>query len=69
MHESRAFKLTKDSEVKTKHLELHKEYELLDTLQKSYLQGLDTEFIPPCIRHIDIINQKIFDDTVFTNSG
>ncbi|TDF35101.1 hypothetical protein EYS14_22255 [Alteromonadaceae bacterium M269] len=67
MRESGDFKLIKDNEIKTKLLELHRQYEFLDTLQKNYLQGLDTEFIPLWIRHVNMITNEVLDDSVFTN--
>jgi hypothetical protein len=65
MRESGDFKLIKNNKIKTKLLELHQNYDFLDTLQNNYLQGLDTEFIPLWIRHVNMITNEVLDDTVF----
>ena len=67
MRESGDFKLIKDDKIKTELLQLHKHYSFLDTLQNNYLQGLDTEFIPLWIRHVNMITNEVIDDSVFTN--
>ena len=59
MRESGDFKLIRDDSIKSQLIELYGDYELLDTLQKNYLQGLDDEFIPLWLRSVDVLNNTL----------
>ncbi len=59
MRESGDFKLLKDDLIKRQLLELNSRYQLIETLQGNYMQGLDDEFIPMWVRHVDMIRGEM----------
>jgi hypothetical protein len=56
MRESGDFGLLKDDDIKTLLLKLNSRYQFIELLQNNYLQGLDDEFIPMWVRHVDMLN-------------
>ncbi|WP_196140801.1 hypothetical protein [Aliikangiella sp. G2MR2-5] len=72
MRESGDFKLIKEDSVKSKLIRHYSHYSILKLLQKNYMQGLDSEFIPLWVRNVDmikqeIINKELANDVLFKN--
>jgi hypothetical protein len=72
MQESGDFRLLQDADTKKRLLKLVRDYRLIDTLQKNFIQAMDDEYIPLMMAGFDLLEQRVTDpgvieDQVFKN--
>lgn len=66
MRESGDFGLLIDDDIKTQLLKLNSRYQIIELLQKNYMQGLDDEFIPMWVRNADMISNTLVQPEIIT---